>query len=913
MIKVEGLNKYYNKGKTNELHVINNTTIELSDTGLVCILGESGSGKTTLMNTISGLDDFENGIIDVDGVEIKKYGDANQERVRNEKFGYIFQNYYLLQDRTVEYNLMLALGLYNISDEEKAERIDYVLKAVDMWRYKKRLVSQLSGGQQQRIAIARALAKSPKVIFADEPTGNLDEANTMRIMGVLKKISEKCLVVVVTHEKSIADFFADRILWIADGRIMDDKDGTGTGVYSYVEDTNLYLGEYEKKELKDENINIEVFSNGQRADIELKIVCDKGKIYISLGEAKNIEVLTADSEKKILEGTKPVIEMTDMEDIDYSLKELAYAKKPKLTFKEIRAIALANIKAMGKRQIFLVISLLAMSIMMVLAIQDIMTIIAVHEEEVVSTDSHYLELVMEKGDMIASTEFLKYKQRFMNYIKEDGQIYDMIVLNPDTTLVYTYTGFSQLENVKVPISNFSFVPLDKLSADSIIYGEMPEKSDEIVVDKWVLEQYIKNSNELSNVINNIRHFVGKEVTAANGLKLKITGICETEQMDIYIEKDVISATGNYMNTYKTYSDFMENYAGKYTGEGTAYTGKAPGYDEESGQYEILVSKSEFESNYLIYAQSQYSKVSMYESALENYERDKAEYEVVLEYIEKGWTGEETKAIWEETLEKDKKNVDSAFKEMTEQLGVDTYEECVAMRRDYSQYTYTKTAKTGGMYKVVGFYENKLAEEMNVEMVLADEAQKYIMPEIIANMGKCYIYAESETGMEEYLNAVSSKIGKALVVKLSNPYDTVMKEYRQDKGEQFRGRIIVTATIFVVSMIILYFMMKTNAVQRMQDLGVYRLIGISKTSILGLFAFENVIITSYTSLVGAVLATFATNLVSSIPSLDVEINYPWYAFAATIIFLYGINVLIGIFPIRKILRLPPAQLAAKYDI
>lgn len=317
MIKVEGLNKYYNKGKTNELHVINNTTIELSDTGLVCILGESGSGKTTLMNTISGLDDFENGIIDVDGVEIKKYGDANQERVRNEKFGYIFQNYYLLQDRTVEYNLMLALGLYNISDEEKAERIDYVLKAVDMWRYKKRLVSQLSGGQQQRIAIARALAKSPKVIFADEPTGNLDEANTMRIMGVLKKISEKCLVVVVTHEKSIADFFADRILWIADGRIMDDKDGTGTGVYSYVEDTNLYLGEYEKKELKDENISIEVFDNGQRADIELKIVCDKGKIYISLGEAKNIEILTADSEKKILEGTKPVIEMTDMEDIDY--------------------------------------------------------------------------------------------------------------------------------------------------------------------------------------------------------------------------------------------------------------------------------------------------------------------------------------------------------------------------------------------------------------------------------------------------------------------------------------------------------------------------------------------------------------------------------------------------------------------
>lgn len=907
MIKVQGLNKYYNKGKSNELHVINDTTIELPDTGLICILGESGSGKTTLMNTISGLDDFENGTIDVDGIEIKKYGDTNQERVRNEKFGYIFQNYYLLQDRTVEYNLMLALGLYNISDEEKAERIDYVLKAVDMWRYKKRLVSQLSGGQQQRIAIARALAKSPKVIFADEPTGNLDEANTMRIMGVLKKISEKCLVVVVTHEKSIADFFADRILWIADGKIMNDKDGTGTGVYSYVEDTNLYLGEYEKRELSDENVTIAVYDNGQKPSIDLKIVCDNGKIYISLGEARNIEVLTADSEKKVLEGTKPVIEMSDVEEMDYSLSELEYAKKPRLSFKEIRAIALANIKAMGKRQIFLVISLLAMSIMMVLAIQDIMTIIAVHEEEVVSTDSNYLELTMEKGDMIASTEFLKCKQNFMNYIKDDGQIYDMIVLNPDTTLVYTYTGFSQLENVQVPIGNFSFVPLDKLSEGSIIYGEMPKKSNEIVIDRWVLEQYIKNSNELSNVINNIQHFIGKEVTAANGIKLKITGICETNQMDIYIEKDVISSTGSYMNTYMTYSSLMEEY-------GDEYNGKEPGYNEEKGQYEILVSEDEFLSSYRVFAQTEYSKIFMYEAALANYESDKASYERVKENIENGYTDRQMLEIWEERLERDEKNIDSAFKDMTDQYGVSTYEECAALRDDYSDYTYTKTVKTGTEYTVAGYYTNELAEKINVELIMADEAQKYIMPEIIANMGKCYIYAESnENIIRDYIQSVAGKYGKGLTLKLTNPYDEVMEEYRQDKAEQFRGRIIVTVTIFAVSMIILYFMMKANAVQRMQDLGVYRLIGISKSSIVGLFAFENIVITSYTSLIGAVLATFATYLISSIPSLGVEINYPWYAFVATIFFLYAVNVIIGILPIRKILRLPPAQLATKYDI
>ena len=280
MIHIRNLNKYYHKGKTNEIHVINNTTITLEDTGLICILGESGSGKTTLMNTISGLDDFSDGEMEIDGVTINKYGERKQERVRNEKFGYIFQNYYLLQERTVEYNLMLALSLYSISDEEKRKRIDYVLHAVDMWKYKKRLISQLSGGQQQRVAIARALAKAPKVIFADEPTGNLDEKNTMRIMSILKKISRTCLVVVVTHEKSIADFFADKILWITDGKIERQVDKNKEASYEYVEDTNIYLQEYEKEETADENVTLQIYANGEVPPTKLKVIYEYGSIYI---------------------------------------------------------------------------------------------------------------------------------------------------------------------------------------------------------------------------------------------------------------------------------------------------------------------------------------------------------------------------------------------------------------------------------------------------------------------------------------------------------------------------------------------------------------------------------------------------------------------------------------------------------
>lgn len=900
MIRVSGLNKFYNKGKSNELHVINNTTLELPDTGLICILGESGSGKTTLMNTISGLDDFEDGLINVDGTEIKKYGDQNQERVRNEKFGYIFQNYYLLQDRTVEYNLELALGLYNITEEEKTERIDYVLKAVDMWRYKKRLVSQLSGGQQQRIAIARALAKSPKVIFADEPTGNLDEANTMRTMGVLKKISKKCLVVVVTHEKSIADFFADRILWISDGTIQSDNVSTSRTAYQFIEDTNIYLGEYEKAKMSEGNVSIDVYDRGEKPDINIKLICDNGKVYISLGDAKNVEILTNESEKKVLEGKKPVLELTDVDDLDYSLEELEYAKKPKLGIKEIKDIAMANIKAMGKRQIFLVISLLAMSIMIVLAVQDIMTIIGVNPEEVVTSDSHYVELVMEKGSLVNNDDFLKAKTDLIGAINNDGK-YE-IVLNPETVLNYTYSGFTQLASVETTIGVYTFVPLDKLSDKDLYYGEMPKNSMEIVVDRWVLEQYIKTSNELSNVINNVQHFIGKQVEASNGVVLTIVGISDTEEMSIYISKEDITKLSKYSVSYMTYSQFKDEYQGYYDGQELGLN--------ESGYYEALTSYDTFMASYSIHAASTHSTIQTYEYSVSNYEEAVRRKDDALNY----W-GEDDEGMqyWYDEVDKMKERMDSAYEKMLEHYGVETYEECIEIRSDYSGYTFEKRMTTGAKYTVVGFYGSETTIPLEQEIIIADEAEENIETDIITYMGKCYIYADDSEELKQYINSLKEASTGKLSITLTNNYDILLDEYKDEKSAQFNTRIVVTATIFAVSMIILYFMMKASAVQRMQDLGVYRLIGISKGSIIGLFAFENMVITSYTSLVGASLATLATYMVSTIPSLNININYPWYAFLLTVLFLYGVNVVVGILPIRKILRLPPAQLASKYDI
>ena len=271
MIKITKLNKYFYHRKSNEIHVINDVSIQFPDTGLVTILGESGCGKTTLLNVLGGLDSFYNGTIEYDNNKIEKYSWRKMDKIRNDKIGYIFQNYLLLPQRSVFDNLKLLLNMYDISDREKEERIDYVLEAVGMLRYKRKNVSELSGGQQQRVAIARALVKSPSLILADEPTGNLDEKNTIQIMNIIKKISKNVLVILVSHEKNIATSYSDYIIEVSDGKITNQSNLDGKSSYKYEDDQNLYLKEFAYKKIENNNINLDFYSN-EETKINLQIV-----------------------------------------------------------------------------------------------------------------------------------------------------------------------------------------------------------------------------------------------------------------------------------------------------------------------------------------------------------------------------------------------------------------------------------------------------------------------------------------------------------------------------------------------------------------------------------------------------------------------------------------------------------------
>ena len=218
MIKVERLTKTYKMGKKT-VTPISNVSFTLGETGFVFITGKSGSGKSTLLNMISGLDNFTGGDVIVGDKCFSKFTAQDYVNYRNEFLGFIFQDFHLIKELTVYQNVELALS---IKGEKNDALIKSTLDKVGLKDYHDRYSNELSGGQKQRVAIARALVKNPKIILADEPTGNLDSKTSIQILKLLKKISKTNLVVIVSHNLDDAYNYADRIIELSDGKIIND-------------------------------------------------------------------------------------------------------------------------------------------------------------------------------------------------------------------------------------------------------------------------------------------------------------------------------------------------------------------------------------------------------------------------------------------------------------------------------------------------------------------------------------------------------------------------------------------------------------------------------------------------------------------------------------------------------------------
>ena len=220
MIKLEKIRKTYSLGNEKVI-ALNNIDLNIQKGEFVSIIGKSGSGKSTMLNVMSMLDDSDDGKYYLDGQNVSNLKNNQIAQIRNQKMGFIYQNFNLLQKLTALENVALPLMYSKMTSKEYIKKATQYLELVGLGDKIHNKPTQLSGGQQQRVAIARALVNNPKILFADEPTGALDSKTSEEIMNLIKKLRKEqdLTVIMVTHDEKIAHE-ADRIIHFKDGKII---------------------------------------------------------------------------------------------------------------------------------------------------------------------------------------------------------------------------------------------------------------------------------------------------------------------------------------------------------------------------------------------------------------------------------------------------------------------------------------------------------------------------------------------------------------------------------------------------------------------------------------------------------------------------------------------------------------------
>ena len=511
LIKAKNLNKYFFRRKKNEIHVINDVSLELPEKGLIALFGPSGGGKTTLLNVIGGLDKAS-GTIYYNDQNYSNYNMRKWDHMRTHDIGYIFQNYLLINELSVYENIKMTLEMIGIKDQKLIdERIDYVLESVGLKNYKRRRAGQLSGGQQQRVAIARAFAKNPKVIIADEPTGNLDSRNTVEIMNIIKKISQDKLVLLVTHEPNIANHYADRILKIEDGKITSDQTNDRSEAQAFTHQSDIFLEDLEKTTLNNEHVNIELYGEFDMPTI--KLVNKDGTIYIDLGLDKKVVIIDSNSETKLISGKKEDIVHSDETTFDYDKHFEKPTHKSKFSFITIkRSIKLAFnqiFNASRKRKMLLIGFLLSGVLIAVMTTLFTLTF-----------DSKNKQFYYPKEQLDLSS--------YQTFNLSD-------TLKADEALIYqtrpilTYKGilFDQLGGTK-PSAGLEFIPAHILKATIILGRDIKDDPafKEITIDKPVAQKLLNaQSGYLKSLGYELKDLINLEVSV-DGIDYTITGITE---------------------------------------------------------------------------------------------------------------------------------------------------------------------------------------------------------------------------------------------------------------------------------------------------------------------------------------------------------------------------------------------------
>lgn len=560
MIKLVNVNKYFNRFKSNQIHVINNTNLELPETGLVALLGESGCGKTTLLNAIGGLDKINSGSIYVNGKKMPRGTTYAKDKLRTLNIGYIFQNFNLLDNMTVFDNIAISLKMIGIKNKKEIEkRVYYVLEQTNMYRFRNRLCSDLSGGQRQRVAIARALVKNPSVIIADEPTGNLDSKNTIEVMNIIKHISTSKLVILVTHEKEIAYFYASRIIKLEDGKIISNEENTDNNELDLRMDNKIYLKDYKIQDnIQKGNYNINVYSNHE-IDLNIDIAIKNGNIYIK-SNGKNIEVVDDNSNIEFVNDNYKKITKEDYEKNNFDLSKLDNSKH-KIRYSSIYSLfgglllGFKKVKSYSILKKILLIGFVFSVMFIFYAFSNIFGILDIKDSQFVECNKNYYVIESSKKNVDLYNKLNAMES--VDYVIPGSSIVNFSFVSE----LYQYKYYN-------PLYKASMTSLGTISDKDIVYGKLPENSHEIVLDKFFYEQYKNNMTNPINQYNILKYedLIGKKVKLGKDT-YSIVGITDLNSPSLYVNNSEFvkilynnQSSEEYYDkvdsgtTYKTYID-----------------------------------------------------------------------------------------------------------------------------------------------------------------------------------------------------------------------------------------------------------------------------------------------------------------------------------------------------------------------
>ena len=544
MLEVRNLTKIYKTKGGTDTHALDGVSVQFPETGMVFLLGKSGSGKSTLLNVCGGLDAPTSGEILVKGRSSKDFTQSDFDSYRNTFIGFIFQEYNILNEFSVEDNIALALELQGKPKDKQA--IAELLEEVDLTGYAKRKPNTLSGGQKQRIAIARALVKAPEIIMADEPTGALDSATGKQVFDTLKKLSKDKLVIVVSHDRDFAELYGDRVIELKDGKIISDVSKTQEEQKALSANV-MAVGD--TLCVKDgANLSTKDFD-----EIREFLKKSNGDVIIATGEKdvktfKDVSRITDDGSKEVFRDT----DESKMEKKKYAPEDSKFIRS-KLPMRHAMKIGASGLKTKPFRLIFTVLLSAIAFIMfglfstMMLYEKDATLYQSIDDAQPsvlrITKKYRYYNFYQNEGEEARSYEdesFTELTQAELDEMasKFGNEAFGVVYMQSswDGSFEMSNIDFDSTESLgdyyQPKLAFASYIPEGHAMRSKITAGNYPTADDEVCISSYTANTLVAYKFENVNDINGL---IGKTINvkmSGSSNKMKIVGVFDSNDQTL---------------------------------------------------------------------------------------------------------------------------------------------------------------------------------------------------------------------------------------------------------------------------------------------------------------------------------------------------------------------------------------------